>query len=496
MQKPCVILPLDNFPGEEGLRALEKVLSNESAKALISHVKLNDAVHGNVSTAPALLLSYMDVIEKAGSKAKIFLDLKLADTWGTVRNTLSHYKNMAPDILTMRSSCSLRAFVVAKSTLPNTKLALVSALTDMSREEHLRRYALSPEEKIHRDMRALCQEAELQNYVPPFDMVVCSPLELTYLIEKWEDTFEYVVPGIRDEWMSKGQQERSTGIKEALDLGATNIVAGSQMLKGNLKQGVNAEQSRQLSIEQINKSWRIKLDPTSFRRTLVNLEGYYESAKENGRFKGPLVMYAGQYKDELGEQKNYVGTVYLNLAKIENKPKILHYYARVIANKINANNLKPDVIAGVPTGGNYWGEAVAKELQIDYAHISKVKIRETDGEKGQREDSRFDLSRHELKPGDKVVIVEDLCNTFSSTEKVREAIKKAGGDVIGIACAFNRSTDYQKGYWKDLPIIAIDQEAILKYKQDDEQVADLLKAGKIVPKPKDNWEILKEAMNA
>jgi len=92
--------------------------------------------------------------------------------------------------------------------------------------------------------------------------------------------------------------------------------------------------------------------------------------------------------------------------------------------------------------------------------------------------------------------VEDLCNTFSSTEKVCEAINKAGGKVIGIACAFNRSTDYQKGYWKDLPIIAIDQEVILKYRQDDERISDLVKDGKIIPKPKDNWERLKEAINA
>jgi len=496
MQKPCIILPLDNFQGEDGIITLEKVLSNESAKALISHIKLNDAVHGSFVPGPVLLQFYMDAIKETESNAKIFLDLKLADTWGTVKNTVSHYKDVAPDIITLRSSCSFKAFTVVKSVLPNTKIALVSALTDMSREEHLRRYGLSPEEKIHRDMRALCQKAVVRGQKLPFDMVVCSPLELSYLIQMWGDTFEYVVPGIRDKWMLKGQQERSTGIKEALDLGATNVVVGSQMLKGNPKHGISAEESRLLSIEQISKSWRVKIDPTSFRGTLVNLEGYYESVKKGGRFKGPLVMYVGEYEDKTGKQKNYVGTVYLNLAKIENKPKILHYYAQKLASKIITNNLNPDVIAGVPTGGNYWGEAVAKELQIDYAHVSKIKIRETDQIKGQREDFSFDLSRHELKPGDKVIIVEDLCNTFSSTKKVREAISRAGGEVIAIACAFNRSTDYQDGYWQDLPIIAIDQEAILKYQQDDDRVADLVKARKIVLKPKNNWEILKKAMNA
>lgn len=58
----------------------------------------------------------------------------------------------------------------------------------------------------------------------------------------------------------------------------------------------------------------------------------------------------------------------------------------------------------------------------------------------ERVDGRFELRRgFELKPGEKVIVVEDIVTTGLSIRECIEAIRKLGADVVAAACLIDRS---------------------------------------------------------
>jgi len=113
------------------------------------------------------------------------LDLKLADTNGTLKNIASHFFSYQQNILTVRSNLSGKGFLEIRRTFPGIKIALVSFLTDNTEQDCLEQYGLFPEEKILHDMRIVQRKYDRVRVdtdpVFAFDMVVCSPKELQYL---------------------------------------------------------------------------------------------------------------------------------------------------------------------------------------------------------------------------------------------------------------------------------------------------------------------------
>lgn len=58
----------------------------------------------------------------------------------------------------------------------------------------------------------------------------------------------------------------------------------------------------------------------------------------------------------------------------------------------------------------------------------------------EREDGKMTLRRgFEIKPGQKVLITEDVVTTGKSSMETADVIKSFGGEVIGIACVVDRS---------------------------------------------------------
>lgn len=86
----------------------------------------------------------------------------------------------------------------------------------------------------------------------------------------------------------------------------------------------------------------------------------------------------------------------------------------------------PDAIAGVATGAIAQGALVADELSLPYAYV-----RSTPKDHGLE-----NLIEGNLKPGQKVVVVEDLISTGASSLKAVEAIRKAGCEVVGMVAIF------------------------------------------------------------
>ena len=221
---------------------------------------------------------------------------------------------------------------------------------------------------------------------------------------------------------------------------------------------------------------RVILDPY---KILVNYDAVYQSPiGANGEFLGPLVGYAGTYTDDQGEKKNYVGSAYFNMAKVEEDAFTRRFFADNLARKIIIGNFNPSVLIGAPMGGIIFTVTIADILKSRATFFEK-------------KESELVFNRHTLKKGDKVILVEDLVNNFSTTNKMIKIVTEMGAEVKAIACIFNRSP-YDN--WEGIPVISVIHKSVPEYKQDDPLVKKLIEAGNIVWRPKSKWPRLRAVM--
>lgn len=85
-----------------------------------------------------------------------------------------------------------------------------------------------------------------------------------------------------------------------------------------------------------------------------------------------------------------------------------------------------DAIAGVATGAIAPGALVADLLGLPFVYI-----RATPKDHGLE-----NLIEGDLKPGSKVVVVEDLVSTGSSSLKAVDAVRNDGSEVVGMVAIF------------------------------------------------------------
>jgi orotate phosphoribosyltransferase len=88
---------------------------------------------------------------------------------------------------------------------------------------------------------------------------------------------------------------------------------------------------------------------------------------------------------------------------------------------------KPDIIAGVATGGIAQGALVAQELGLPFIYV-----RSTAKEHGMGNQIEGNYEK-----GQKVVVIEDLISTGGSSIKAIDALQQAGMDVKGLIAIFS-----------------------------------------------------------
>jgi len=230
--------------------------------------------------------------------------------------------------------------------------------------------------------------------------------------------------------------------------------------------------------------------------TLRLCGGYYTCPKdEDGKRLGPLVGYAGKYKSEDGSEYQWVGDIYANFAKAEVYPHVLRDYAEKLSHACSY----ADVFCGAPIGGYSFADMLG--FVCDRRVVKAEKKVTALATADQREQSEVIFSRHELRSGDCVAIVEDVCNNFSTTDKLISLILQSGGSVVGIVCLLNRSLEVKDEYQSKLiavsiPVVSLVRMPIPECRQDDLEVAGDIASGNIVWKPKDEWPRLMAAMVA
>lgn len=240
-----IIFPIDGAadPADMVKQAIS-LFSHEDALPWVGMIKLNDGVH--IPGMGPDIIAYLR--EAVPGHVGFFLDLKIFDVSATMANTLKRYAEYEPEIVTVCSKVTVKGLLAIRETLPNTKIAIVDTLTDMPERECRSRYGTIPAIQIANAIIGLEKELRLVSEASPIDLIVCSANDLSYLRERFGARYGFVCPGIRDEWMFKGgnedHQRRVAGTCEALRNGATYIVMGTQLTKGNPKAGISPEESR------------------------------------------------------------------------------------------------------------------------------------------------------------------------------------------------------------------------------------------------------------
>lgn len=117
---------------------------------------------------------------------------------------------------------------------------------------------------------------------------------------------------------------------------------------------------------------------------------------------------------------------YCDNRKTLSYPSLRNFVKIEIARVIMERFGQVDAIAGVATGAIPQGAMVADLLNLPFVYVRSRP-------KGHGLEN---LIEGELRPGMKVVVIEDLVSTGGSSLKAVEAIRRDGCDVIGMVAAF------------------------------------------------------------
>ena len=119
--------------------------------------------------------------------------------------------------------------------------------------------------------------------------------------------------------------------------------------------------------------------------------------------------------------------IYCDNRKLISYPKIRTFLKVELSRLVLENFRDVDAIAGVATGAIAPGALVADTLGLPFVYI-----RATPKDHGLE-----NLIEGDLKPGSKVVVVEDLISTGKSSLKAVDAIRKDGSEVLGMVANFS-----------------------------------------------------------
>lgn len=119
--------------------------------------------------------------------------------------------------------------------------------------------------------------------------------------------------------------------------------------------------------------------------------------------------------------------IYCDNRKVLSHPKVRTYIRQVFVETITEKYGRPDVIAGVATGGIAMGALIAEEMGLPFIYVrSSAKAH---GMQNQIEGA--------YEAGQTVVVIEDLISTGGSSLKAVDALREADLKIKGLAAIFS-----------------------------------------------------------
>lgn len=122
----------------------------------------------------------------------------------------------------------------------------------------------------------------------------------------------------------------------------------------------------------------------------------------------------------------WLSPFYCDNRKTLSYPELRNYVKLELVHKVLECFPEAEVVAGVATGAIAQGTLVADELNLPFVYVrSKPK-----------DHGLENLIEGDLKPGMKVVVIEDLISTGGSSLKAVEAIRSNACEVIGMVASY------------------------------------------------------------
>ena len=118
--------------------------------------------------------------------------------------------------------------------------------------------------------------------------------------------------------------------------------------------------------------------------------------------------------------------IYTDNRKTLSYPEVRSFVKVELTRLIKEKFAEFDVIAGVATGAIAQGALIADELDMPYVYIRSA----------AKDHGMGNLIEGDIKPGQKVVVVEELISNGGSSLKAVEAVRQAGCEVVGMVAIF------------------------------------------------------------
>lgn len=123
--------------------------------------------------------------------------------------------------------------------------------------------------------------------------------------------------------------------------------------------------------------------------------------------------------------------IYCDNRKTLSYPQIRTFIRQQFVNVINEQFGKPDVIAGVATGGIAQGALVAQDMGLPFVYVRSE----------AKKHGLTNMVEGEVEAGQSVVVIEDLISTAGSSMKAIEALREKGCNVKGMLAIFTYGFD-------------------------------------------------------
>ena len=142
--------------------------------------------------------------------------------------------------------------------------------------------------------------------------------------------------------------------------------------------------------------------------------------KTNALLDGHFVLSSGLHSSQ-----------YVQCAKLLSFPNKAKKICKSLATKIKKKFKKIDIILSPAMGGIIIGYEIGRILKTETIFCERVK-------------GKFNLRRgFSIKPGSKVLIIEDVITTGKSSLECAKLIKKFKAKILGFACIIDRSDSKQ-----------------------------------------------------